>query len=148
FVRVGRAVRDDEPWRQVAAVVGVSLLINVVGIFWGLPGRVSWLGDELVPAEVLNGLSQHFSNGWYNPYPPLQFYVLSGVFSPFLLLEGLGRIDLTTPFWYTTLFVTSRVVSLAAGVGTLIALYRCGAEAFSTRAGLFAAASLAVVAPF
>ena len=73
--------------------------------------------------------------------------MLTAVFSPLLLLERLGRIDLSSDFGYATLFVAGRLVSVAAAVATLVAVYLSGARAFSKRAGLFAAASLAVVAP-
>ena len=36
-----------------------------------------------------------------------------------------------------------RLVSIAAGLGTLLAIYACGARAFGKRAGVFAAAMFA-----
>jgi 4-amino-4-deoxy-L-arabinose transferase-like glycosyltransferase len=74
--------------------------------------------------------------------------VLTVVYSPLLLLDWLGRLSVLTPYWYNLLFLAGRVVSLIAGVGTIIAAYVAGATAFSKRAGLFAAASLALVVTF
>jgi 4-amino-4-deoxy-L-arabinose transferase-like glycosyltransferase len=42
----------------------------------------------------------------------------------------------------------SRLVSLAAGVGTLLAVYTSGARAFGRRAGVYGAAMFALVTPF
>jgi hypothetical protein len=57
-------------------------------------------------------------------------------------LRPFGRIDLAVEL------ILSRLVSIAAAMGTLIAIYACGARAFGKRAGLFAAAMMALVTPF
>ena len=49
---------------------------------------------------------------------------------------------------YTLLTLISRLVSIAAGAGTLLAIYACGARTFGKRAGIFAAAMFALVTPF
>ena len=49
---------------------------------------------------------------------------------------------------YALLALIGRLVSVAAGVGTLLAIYACGARAFGRRAGVLAAAMFAVVTPF
>lgn len=141
------ARRWDSTSRALAAVCVASLALNLTGLRWGLPGQ-SWAPDEITPGVVLNGLALHFSNGWYDPYPPVHFYVLAGAFSPVLLLERLGRVDLSGAFGYDLLMVIARLVTVAAGVGTVIAVYACGARAFSRRAGVLAAAAVALVAPF
>ena len=42
----------------------------------------------------------------------------------------------------------SRLVTIVAAAGTIVALYRAGREAFGTRAAVFAAAALTVLTPF
>jgi hypothetical protein len=134
-------------WPALKWVLAGSLILNLVGIWWGLPGG-SWAPDELVPALVQEAAARHFAHGWFDRYPPFHYYVLTVAFSPLLLLEWLGRIDLSAPAPYAMLAVIGRLVSIAAALGTLIAAFAAGARAFGTRAGVFAAAMLALVTPF
>ena len=89
-----------------------------------------------------------FTHGWFDRYPPFHFYVLTVAFSPLMLLERLGRVDLSTRVPYALLTLIGRLVSLAAGTGTLLAVYAAGAQTFGRRAGMFAAAMFALVTPF
>ena len=148
IVGASRVVRRDAAWRAVAAVIAGSLVLNVIGIWYGLSSHGTWLGDEIGPNQVIVAISQLFSRGWWAWYPPLQYYILAAVDSPVVLLERVGRIDPRSLFWFDVMFLLERLVSVAAGVGVLIATYLSGAEAFSKRVGLFAAASLALVGLF
>ena len=145
--RAKRWLEHERAWPALAWIVAASLLLNLTGIWWGLPGA-SWAPDELTPLTVLSALSRGFSNGWYDRYPPFHYYVLTAAYSPLILFESLGRIDLGGEPTYTVLAVLGRLVTAVASAGTIIAVYACGARAFGTRAGLFAAAMLALVAPF
>ena len=122
-------------------------MLNLAGIWWGLPGG-SWAPDELTPSLVIGGAARAFSHGWFDRYPPFHYYVLTLAFSPLLLLERLGRVDLGREMPYALLALIGRLVSIAAGAGTLLAIYACGARAFGKRAGVFAAAMFALVTPF
>ena len=128
-------------------VLAGSLILNVVGIWWGLPGG-NWVPDELTPVSVIQAAAQRFAHGWFNRYPPFHFYVLTAAFSPLMLLDWLGRVDLGGVVPYTLLALVGRLVSVAAAVGTLLAVYACGAQTFGKRAGIFAAAIFALVTPF
>jgi hypothetical protein len=145
--RAKQWLEHERAWPALAWIIGGSLLLNLTGLWWGLPGG-SWAPDEIVPWVVLDGASRHFSHGWFAGYLPFHFYVLTAAFSPMLLLDWLGRVDLNSPLAYATLPVIARLVTVAAGVGTLFAVYACGARTFGSRAGLFAAAMLATVTPF
>ncbi len=134
-------------WPALKWVLAGSLILNLAGIWWGLPGG-SWAPDELVPVLVKEAAARHFAHGWFDRYPPFHYYVLTAAFSPLFLLEWLGRIDLTAPAPYAVLAVIGRLVSIVAALGTLIAAFAAGARAFGTRAGVFAAAMLALVTPF
>lgn len=140
-------LRSHPAWRLLGAVVAASLVLNLAGIWWGLPGA-SWAPDELTPDVVMGAVSQHFSNGWWDRYPPFQYYVLATAINPLVLLQKFGAIDLSSELWWATALVVSRLVTVAAGAGTLVALYLCAARVFSMRAGVFAAAAFALVAPF
>ena len=128
-------------------IVAGSLLLNVAGLWWGLP-RSGWAPDELMPVGVLDALSLHFSHGWFTRYPPFHFYLLSVAYSPLLLLRALGRLDPLDPRPYLVLVVIGRLVTVAMSACTIVVICRCGARAFGRRAGLFAAAAFALVAPF
>jgi hypothetical protein len=141
-----RRLMADWTGRALVAVVAGSFALNVAGIWWGLPAL--WAGDEFTPTSVLLALSERFTNGWFNRYPPFHFYVLSVVFSPWLLLKHLGWIHVSYQLEDFVFPLVSRLVSTAAGVGTVVAVYACGARAFSRRAGVFAAAMIALLAPF
>jgi hypothetical protein len=134
-------------WHPLKWILAASLILNATGIWWGLPGG-SWAPDELTPTLVLGAASRWFTHGWFDRYPPFQFYVLTVAFSPLMLLEHLGRVDLSTSVPYALLTFTSRLVSLAAGIGTVLAVYAAGAHTFGRRAGMFAAAMFALVTPF
>jgi len=148
WIARGKArLAHEEVWPALKWVLATSLILNAVGIWWGLPGG-SWPPDELTPTLVLGAAARWFTNGWFDRYPPFHFYVLTAAFSPFMLLEHLGRLDLSTAMPYAALALISRLVSLAAGVGTLVAVYLSGAQAFGRRAGVLAAAMFALVTPF
>ena len=133
-------------WPALGWILAGSLILNLVGIGWGLPG--SWVGDELKPEYVLDGMSQHFSHGWFDKYPPFQYYVLTVAMSPMLLLSYFGRISVDGPGVHTFMVVTFRLLSVAAAAGTLIATCLCGTRAFGKTAGLFAAGILGLTTPF
>jgi PA14 domain/Dolichyl-phosphate-mannose-protein mannosyltransferase len=141
-----RLAREDV-WPALRWVLVASFILNAVGIWWGLPGG-SWPPDELTPTLVLGAAARWFTHGWFDRYPPFHFYVLTAAFSPLMLLEHLGRVDLSTAMPYAVLSLISRLVSLAAGMGTLIAVYLTGSQAFGRRAAVFATAMFALVTPF
>src|SRR5581483_140208 len=144
--RAAAHVWSDPIRRALAAVVAGSLLLDALGIWWGLPS--AWAGDELTPKAVLIALSHHFSSGWFDRYPPLPFYVLTIAYSPWLLVDALGWVQLTDAQQVTLLSLLARLVSVAAGAGTIVAVYVSGAHAFGRRAGLWAAAAMALVPMF
>ncbi len=125
-------------------IVAGSLLLHVAGLWWGLP-RSGWAADELMPVGVVDAVSLHFSHGSFTRYLPFHFYLLTVAYSPLLLLRALGRLD---PRPYLELVVVGRLVTVAMSACTIVVICRCGALSFGRRAGLFAAAALALVAPF
>jgi hypothetical protein len=142
---VGRSLERKCDWPALKWILGTSVILNLAGLWWGLPG--SWVAIELKPQYIFDALSLHFSHGWFDAYPPVQFYVLSAAWSPLLLLSSLGRITFDG-VGYTLLVLVSRVVSVAMAAGLVTAVCVCGTRAFGRRAGLFAAATVAVSTPF
>jgi PA14 domain/Dolichyl-phosphate-mannose-protein mannosyltransferase len=130
----------------LSCVVAASLLLSVVGVWWGIPSE--WAGDEIGPVTVLNAIEHRFSGGWFDRYPPLQMEVLSVVFSPLLILQRARLFHLSEVAEFGALLLLSRLVSIAAAAGTIVAVFRAGREAFGNRQGLLAAAAFALVTPF
>src|SRR5581483_4044889 len=144
--RLIAALRADCEWPWLRAVLGGSLALNAVGIWWGLPGR--WAPIEMQPLAVFVALSRRFSHGWFEAYPPFQYYLLTAAMSPLLLLERLGRLSLGTLAADTAILAMYRIISLLAALGLLMAVCICGTKAFGRRAGVFAAAIMALAPPF
>jgi hypothetical protein len=139
-------LRRDGASPMLAWIVAGSTLLNIVGLWWGLPAG-DWIPIELTPVLIIEGIAQHFSHGWYDAYPPVHYYVLAIADSPVFVLDWLGRISVYQGIWSLTLVVIGRSVSVVMAAGTLVAIDMAGRLAFSRRAGLFATALFALAAP-
>ena len=126
----------------------LSLGLNAWAIDWGLPSPSGWAPDELLPSAVLEGMSRHFGGGWHDKYPPFHYYLLSVLYAPVLMADGLRPGAPVPPEAYHRLFLIGRGLSLLMAAGTLVLVYRCGRELGDGRAGLLAAAITALMAPF
>jgi len=129
-------------------ILALSFVLFAAGIWWGLPDYRGWAPDEIVPARVVDGLRQFFSNGWHERYPPFHYYLLSLVYAPFLLLHKLHILDLRQLSSYAILFYLGRLLSVIMGTGVVYLVYRCGREIFDRRAALGAALITALIVPF
>jgi hypothetical protein len=145
LARLGRSLERVCDWRTLTHILAASLVLNAIGIWWGLPG--SWVAIELKPVYVLGGLAQHFSHGWFDAYPPFHFYLLTVAWSPLLLLSALGRLTFDGAAGYSALVLVSRAVSLAMAAGIVGAACVCGSALYGRRAGLIAAAIVALITP-
>ena len=146
LARIRKPLQQERMWPALAWILAGSVVLNLAGISWGLPG--SWVAIELKPQYVLDALAQHFSHGWFDAYPPVHFYTLIAAWSPLLLLSWLDRLTFDSPLVYSALVVISRLVSIVLAAGMVTAAAVCGRRAFGRRAGLIASAILAVTAPF
>jgi PA14 domain/Dolichyl-phosphate-mannose-protein mannosyltransferase len=144
--RAFEILNADRSLAALASIVTGSCILNAIGIWWGLPSL--WVGDEVIPVSELTAIAQRFSNGWFDRYPPLHFELLGVVFSPWLVAASHGWIHAPDDVHLITLVLLSRFLSVAAGAGTLIAIYLCGSRAFGRRAGILGAAMMALVTPF
>jgi 4-amino-4-deoxy-L-arabinose transferase-like glycosyltransferase len=125
-------------------ILVASLALNVLGVWWGLPGK--WVPIELLPEYVMGGLQQHFSHGWFDAYPPLHYFVLTVAMSPFMAVSWCCGISLDDS--YTRMVLVNRLVSVAAGAGIVAATCAAGEQAFGRRSGLWAAGIMALTTPF
>jgi hypothetical protein len=99
LVPLRRSLERIAEWPTLKWILAASLVLNVAGIWWGLPG--SWVAIELKPQYIFDALSQHFSHGWYDAYPPVHFYLLTAAWSPLLLLSALDRLTFDSTAAYT-----------------------------------------------
>ena len=132
----------------VVLILLLSFFVNVYGIWWGLPSFVGWAPDDVLPSSVFKAVSQGFSNGWYHLYPPVYFYVLAILYSPFLILGNLGLVDINSLQTYTTLFYLGRFLSVFLGTAIVFLVYLCGREIYDKQSSLFAALITALMCPF
>lgn len=144
---------DSQPLSSLRAVsfslfaaLAVSLALNVVASWWGLPGRFSWAPDELQPGVILEGISVRFSGDWHQPaYPPLHYYLLAVSYLP---ARALGVTDPRDVHDATVFIALGRLLSLAMGMGIVLILYRTARELFDSRTALLTAAVATLNVPF
>jgi hypothetical protein len=141
-----RAAVAELRWRPLLVLLIASGVLNALGVWWGFPE--GWAPDEIGPGDILGGLPQFFSGGWYGKYPPFQFYLLSLLAMPFLAADVLRPSELSAQGVYETLFILNRLTSVVMATGTVAVCYACGRALKDRRAGLLAAAAMAVVLPF
>jgi hypothetical protein len=146
WTAIRASIAADVDWPVLRWIVAGSIALNVIPIWWGLPAI--WPPDELMPTTWLRGLDAHFANGWFDRWPPFQYYVLTAANAPVLLLNALGRIDFDAAPWPQVLTIVDRLVSVGAAAGTLVALSVVTAQVFGRRSALFAAAIFALAVPF
>jgi len=128
-------------------VLVLSLGLNAWGLRYGLPNVYTWAQDEIIPAEVLEGAQQRFSNGWHSRYPPLHYGLMALAYAPVRLVSPPAAVTHESKT-YERLFVAGRLLSLAMGLGTLVFLYGCAVETAGIRAAPFAALCLALSPTF
>ena len=144
----GRIWREHDLDPVLRWIVAASIVLNTIGIWWGVPRERRWVPDELTPWTTIDAINARFAGGWFDAYPPFHNVILSIVYGPLLVLGGLGRMDFESPTQYAVLTIVGRLVSVVMAAGTVVAIYVCAKLVANRRAGLFAAASVALTAPF
>ncbi|MBE9129031.1 glycosyltransferase family 39 protein [Coleofasciculus sp. LEGE 07092] len=132
----------------IVLVLSLSFFINICGIGWGLPSFHGWAIDEIIPAQVLDGIEQGFSNGWYYKYPPFHYYVLTIFYTPFLILDWLNVVDVSSLPTYTVLFYIERFVSVVMSTTIVYLVYLCGLEIYDKKTSILAALMTALNCTF
>ena len=155
---LGKAVDSN-----IIFILGISFCLNMLGIWWGLPSWEGWAPDEIIPKDVLLGISTLFSGNWYDTYPPFHFYLLAILYLPLnlpsIILRELGFIDFsgilvdnsTTNlfhFTYQISYFVGRIVSVLMGTGVVLIVYLCGREISSKQESLLTALMVSWLTPF
>lgn len=134
--------------KTIHLVVLFSLILNVVGIRYGLPSYQGWGPDEVLPRDVKEGIGRRFSNDWFRKYPPFHYYLLAFTHAPFLIFSELRGMDFKDLSFYTCLILVGRFLSLFMGAGLIFFVYKCGREISDQRSSLWAASITALIVPF
>jgi hypothetical protein len=129
------------------SVLGLTLLLAIPGMGWGLPDFRGWAPDELVPASAIEALQWRFSNGWHSPYPPLHYYILGTIALPFDLMARAGAIDIWQPHTHLVLFFALRMASVLMAIATVYVVYLCALELEGGRIAAVLSALLVVSMP-
>ncbi len=144
--KVRSRIAQDGSWAVLRWILLGSLVLNAAGIWWGLPGN--WPGAEPTPGLVAEAEAQRFANGWHDTYPPFHFYVMSAANLPLRFAEQMGWLRLADDMRDGAALFMFRSVSLLFSIGIVTAAWWLGRRSFGRRAGLWAATSFALVAPF
>jgi 4-amino-4-deoxy-L-arabinose transferase-like glycosyltransferase len=115
------------------------------GISWGLPSRVGWAGDEIMPRAVEQAARRGFAGGWHTKYPPVHYMVLAALHAPVRALAG----EETSPAALNhRLILASRWLSVLMALGAVWAVYRAAREVTDRRGAALAALAVALMPPF
>lgn len=129
----------------IVVICVLSLILNVCGMWWGLPSKGGWAMDEIPPYKVWDGIDVRFSQGWHDKYPPFHYYLLSLTYAPVYVLSKLKLLDFYDLKVYGFMYFVNRFVSVLMGVGSVYLVYQCGREISSKSSALFAALSFALL---
>ncbi|MBI2371640.1 MAG: glycosyltransferase family 39 protein [Deltaproteobacteria bacterium] len=141
--------------------MGVSLALNVYGIWWGLPDR--WNVDEDV-ARALRVIGERSIISRDLIHPPLYKFFLAAILAPyFLLLKAIGYPleavrQAASVSWLTmasefpdfarNVYLLARFSSAVLGTATVYLVFCLGRRLFGAPAGLMGAALLALSMEF
>ena len=126
-------------------VLLLALPLFAWGISWGLPSRLGWAGDEIMPRAVEQAARRGFAAGWHTKYPPVHYMVLAALHAPVRALAG----EETSPAELDhRLILASRWLSVLMALGAVWAVYRAAREATDRRGAALAALAVALMPPF
>jgi hypothetical protein len=138
-------------------VLGAFVVAVAVGFAWGLPGTTSWAADSLSPRSCgLGAIAETYTPGHFHVYPPLHMALLTLLSLPWMALaaarvgtsiDSLGG-ELIQPLYMTGIEVSSRLLTLAMGLGVLEATMTLWTRLRSRRTGVLAGAFVAANAVF
>ena len=134
--------------RGILLVVLFSLALNGAGIWYGVPSHDSWAPDEILPRDVRDGIARRFSHDWCQKSPPLHYYQLALVETPFLVYARVLGLDYYNLRFYSLMILAARFLSLFMGAGIVWLVWKCGLEIDDRRSSLFAAWITALLVPF
>lgn len=164
----GWRTRLGELDRALVLVVMTSLLVNLIGVSWGLPfpepnwwnegdrtSNFPWAFDTVAPVGPLAAARDFFSWGQWSRenyiYPLFHYMVLALLYAPFVLYWLLsGQLDPSAGQGYpyglvdpqsqlAVLTLVARLTSAVMATAVVVLMYLIGKRLHGRRAGLFAA---------
>jgi hypothetical protein len=139
-------IRAEELSGATTVVLAGAGVLFAAGIWWGWPA--AWAPDELDPGIVRDAIHRHFSQGWFDKYPPLHYYLLALVYTPVLIAGQLHWLNPDSTFVRELLFMLGRVLTLAMAVATLAVLAVIAERTLGRRFGWPTALCAAAFMPF
>jgi 4-amino-4-deoxy-L-arabinose transferase-like glycosyltransferase len=136
------------PKSTILLILLFSLILNVTGVWFGLPSYEGWCPDEILPDHVRQGIELRFAHGWNTKYPPLHYYLLALVQGPAMAAAQFLKLDLDDVVVYSAFLLLGRLVSLMMALGIILLVYKSGLEILDRRASIFAALITALLIPF
>jgi hypothetical protein len=147
-------------------VLLLALLLNGLGVGWGLPlrGIHGWDIDGIAPMGPLVAakrmiIDDWWNSGYYNKYPMGHFFLLMIAYAPYLgylrITGGLGTPSEVYPFGLqdpetalTVLTLIARGVNVLMGVGIVLLVYLTGRRLGGRHVALFSALTVALCPAF
>lgn len=140
--------------RPLWLVLAFAMAMRMAGPFWGMPSSDGWDNDGIAPRDILVGIFQTYKTGVFYIYPPLQHWILAILTLPVTLftvarLPSYDEAVVVSAFVnaekaMTAYAVIARLVSLFMSLATIVFLWDWARRAFGERAGLLAAAAVAL----
>jgi 4-amino-4-deoxy-L-arabinose transferase-like glycosyltransferase len=152
--------------RGLLLVVLVAIILNSLGLWWGLPlsGIHAWDVDAIAPMGPLIAakrmiLDDWWNSGYYNKYPMGQFFILMAAYAPYIgylrLTGGLRNPSEVYPFGFrdaegalTVLSLIARSVNAIMGVGIVVLVYLTVRRLGGRKAALFSGLTVALSPAF
>ncbi len=152
LARIGVAWRQ---WRvsPLFWILVAAALLRTAAITWGLPASDGWDDDGVAPRNFLVGLVETYTPGHHFAYPPLHMFILAvlslpGIVAALFHAPSVAPKDVIAEMIhvpYMTYFaIVARLVAVAFSLGTIVVAARMGELVAGKRAGLLAAAALAL----
>jgi len=130
----------------LAALLCLSLALNIVPVWWGLPSvdDKSWAFDELSPDHYgLDSPGRHRGR-----YPPLHYDLLRAVYKPVRHLNDRGLLNLSETELRGLLQTVGRVLSSLMATTTVLLVFLTGRLVMDYPGPLLSSAVIAFSAPF
>lgn len=136
--------RGMAPTLILAGILFVSLLLRLWGSGFGLPAYTRYHPDE--HALVTRAAAILWTGDWnlqrFN-YPPFYAYIQAVAYAGYFLWgASRGLWNTVPPFTLPQYYHVGRLVTVLAGVATVLVVYQIGRHTFGRRASLAAAALL------